>query len=212
MQDDKKEWLSALVDSQADLKDLDQVINSEDNKDTWLRYHLIGDVIRDDVAASIDISLVDKIESAIAEEATIVSLAAHRSWRQKLSESAFVRKGSQFIGQSAQFAVAASVALVTVFSVQQYQQSANEYSPLPVLQTTGPIAGTIAPVSLSSDALSANNTSNTVVDKRQVQLDLLRQQQRIKAMLLDHQQQLRLNSSALVDERTDERVDEQSPK
>ncbi|MFT5164354.1 MAG: sigma-E factor negative regulatory protein RseA [Alteromonadaceae bacterium] len=193
MQDDKKEWLSALVDSQADLKDLDQVIASDDNKDTWQRYHLMGDVMRGDVAPTIDLDLVNKIEAAIADEATIVSLAAHRSFRQKITQSELFRKSSVFIGKSAQFAVAASVALVTVLSVQQYQLSGDENSPLPVLQTTGPVAGTIAPVSLSSDALSGGASTSAAVDKRQVQLDMLRQQQRIKAMLFDHQQQLRLN-------------------
>lgn len=204
MQDDKKEWLSALVDSQADLKDLDQVVHCDDNKDTWLRYHLIGDVMRDDNATPVDINLVDSIEAAIAKEATIVSLAAHRSWREKLKDSVIVQKGSKFVGKSAQFAVAASVALVTVLSVQQYQDSAEEYAVLPVLQTVGPVAGTIAPVSLSSDNFSSDHfssgkgpssgNSNAVVDQRQIQLDILRQQQRIKAILFDHQQQLRKNT------------------
>jgi sigma-E factor negative regulatory protein RseA len=186
MQDDKKEWLSALVDSQADLKDLDQVIHIDDNKDTWSRYHMIGDVMRGDVAKTVDLQLTASIEAAIADEDTIVMMDEKRTWRQKVLDSAFIRKSSQFIGQSAQFAVAASVALVTVFSVQQYQQSENEHSVLPVLQTTGPVAGTLAPVSLSFN-------NNAVVDKRQVQLDMVRQQQRIKAMLVDHQQQLKLS-------------------
>jgi sigma-E factor negative regulatory protein RseA len=94
-----------------------------------------------------------------------------------------------YLGKSAQFAIAASVALVTVMGVQQYQQSADEYSPLPVLQTTGPVSGTISPVSL--------NTNNSVQDQREVQRDILRQQQRIKALLVDHQQQLKQNANAV---------------
>jgi sigma-E factor negative regulatory protein RseA len=188
MQDDKKEWLSALVDSHADLKDLDQVINDEDNKDTWSRYHLIGDVMRDEVDVPFDANLVNNIEAAIEQEATIVTLAAHRSFRQRLSESPLVQKTSKFVGKTAQFAIAASVALVTVMGVQQYQMSANDNSPLPVLQTTGPVNGIISPVSLS-----ANN--ETVVDQQAVQRDLLRQQQRIKALLFDHQQQLKFNAN-----------------
>jgi sigma-E factor negative regulatory protein RseA len=188
MQDDKKEWLSALVDSHADLKDLDQVVTNDDNKETWSRYHLIGDVMRDEAGTSIDVNLINSIEAAIAEEPVIVTLAAHRSLKERIIQSPLVQKSSRFIGQTAQFAIAASVALVSVMGVQQYQQSADEYSPLAVLQTTGPVNGIISPVSLSAE--NAN-----VVDQREVQRDVLRQQQRIKALLFDHQQQLKLNDN-----------------
>lgn len=184
MQDDKKEWLSALVDSQADVNDLNQVIASEENKDTWSRYHLIGDVMRDE-ASQIDLDLVGKIEAAIDEEPTVVSLAAHRSFKQRVMQSAIVQQSSRWIGKGAQFAVAASVALVTVISVQEYRQ-ADEQSPLPVLQTVGPVAGTIEPVSLSSEETGMQ-------DPRQAHIDRIRQQQRIKALLIDHEQQLRIN-------------------
>ncbi|NQZ09177.1 MAG: anti-sigma factor [Algicola sp.] len=187
MQDDKKEWLSALVDSHADLKDLDQVINSDDNKDTWSRYHLMGDVMRGD-GDSIDVNLVNSIEAAIAQEPTIITLAAHRSLRQRFVESPLVQKSSHYIGRSAQFAIAASVALVSVMGVQQYQESADDYSPLAVLQTTGPVNGNISPVSLTVN-------TNLAVDQREVQRDVLRQQQRINALLFDHQQQLKLNAN-----------------
>lgn len=192
MQDDKKEWLSALVDNHADLKDLDQVINSDDNKQTWSRYHLIGDVMRDEVETSFDANLVDKIEAAIALEPTIVTLAAHRTLRQKISESKLVRNRSKYFGQCAQFAIAASVALVTVMGVNQYQLSANDDSPLPVFQTSGPVNGTLSPVSFS-----ANNEA--IVDQQEVRRDVLRQQQRIKALLFDHQQQLKLNANYVKD-------------
>lgn len=188
MQDDKKEWLSALVDSHADLKDLDQVINSDDNKDTWSRYHLMGDIMRGDAGDSIDVNLVNSIEAAIAQEPTIITLAAHRSLRQRFVESPLVQKSSHYIGRSAQFAIAASVALVSVMGVEQYQESANDYSPLAVLQTTGPVNGNISPVSLSVNA-------NQAFDQREVQRDVLRQQQRINALLFDHQQQLKLNGN-----------------
>ena len=188
MQDDKKEWLSALVDSHADLKDLDQVINSDDNKDTWSRYHLMGDIMRGDTGDSIDVNLVNSIEAAIAQEPTIITLAAHRSLRQRFVESPLVQKSSHYIGRSAQFAIAASVALVSVMGVQQYQESADDYSPLAVLQTTGPVNGNLSPVNLSVNASSA-------VDQRELQRDVLRQQQRINALLFDHQQQLKLNAN-----------------
>lgn len=189
MQDDKKEWLSALVDSHADLKDLDQVVNQEENLDTWSRYHLIGDVMRDETSGSLDLDLIDNIEAAIAEEPTIVTLDAHRSLRQKIIESPIVQRSSHYVRKSAQFAIAASVALVTVMGVQQYQESADEYTPLPVLQTTGPVSGSIAPVSLE-----ANTSAQT---QREMQQEVLLQQQRIKALLVDHQQQLKQNANSV---------------
>jgi len=188
MQDDKKEWLSALVDSHADLKDLDQVVNQEENLDTWSRYHLIGDVMREEASTELDLNLVDNIEAAIAQEPTIVDFGARRSLRQRIVQSPIVQKSSHYIGKSAQFAIAASVALVTVMGVQQYQQSADEYSPLPVLQTTGPVSGSIAPVSLE-----ANTSAQT---QREMQRDVLLQQQRIKALLVDHKQQLKQNANS----------------
>jgi sigma-E factor negative regulatory protein RseA len=191
MQDDKKEWLSALVDNHADLKDLDQVINNEQNRQTWSRYHLIGDVMRGDTAEKLDLDLVNNIEAALDKEPVLVSLAAHRSWRERIMQSKVVQNSSKYVGQVTQFAIAATVAFVTVFSVQQYQQSEDEYSPLPVFQATGTVSGTISPVSLS------NNPE--VVDKREVQRDMLLQQQRINALLFDHQQQLKLNGSALTE-------------
>lgn len=189
MQDDKKEWLSALVDSHADLKDLDQVVNHQDNQDTWSRYHLIGDVMRDEVNGVVDMNLVDSIEAAMVNEPTIVTLAAHRSLRQRIIQSPLAKKATHYAGKSAQFAIAASVALVTVMGVQQYQMSADEYSPLPVLQTSGPVSGSISPVSLV--------TNNPVLDQRELQRDVLRQQQRIEALLVDHQQQLKNHANAV---------------
>ena len=199
MQDDNKEWLSALVDGHADLKDLDQVIDSKDNRDTWLRYHLIGDIMRDETDTPVDIQLVNSIEAALAEEATIVTLAARRPLIQRIRESAVVQKSSRFVGKSAQFAIAASVALVSVMGVQHYQQSVDEYSPLPVLQTNGPISGSLAPVSLSSGTLSEgyNSNQNTAEEERAIRLELLRQQQRINALLFDHQQQLKVNGGSV---------------
>ena len=99
-----------------------------------------------------------------------------------------MQKSSHYIGRSAQFAIAASVALVSVMGVQQYQESADDYSPLAVLQTTGPVNGNISPVSLTVN-------TNLAVDQREVQRDVLRQQQRINALLFDHQQQLKLNAN-----------------
>lgn len=193
MQDDKKEWLSAMVDNHADLKDLDQIVNNDENLDTWSRYHLMGDVMREETTPELDLNLIDNIESALADEPTIVTLAAHRSLKERIIQSPIVQKSSRYLGKGAQFAVAASVALVTVMGVQQYQESADEYSPLPVLQTTGPVSGTISPVSLDANL----NTANSAQDQQQLQRDILLQQQRIKALLVDHQEQLKQHANTV---------------
>lgn len=192
MQDDKKEWLSALVDDHADLKDLEQVIGDEQNQQTWSRYHLIGDVMRGDVAEQIDLDLVGNIEAALADEPVLVSLDAHRSWRERIKQSAVMQNSVKYLGKTANFAIAASVALVTVISVQNLQQSDDEYTPLPVFEATGPVSGTMSPVNLST-------SPEVVVDKREMQRDLLLQQQRINALLFDHQRQLKLNGSDVED-------------
>lgn len=190
MQDDNKEWLSALVDEHADLRDLAQVIHNDENRDTWYRYNLIRDVMREETADTIDLDLLHNIESAVAEEPEIVSLAAHRTLKQRLIDHHLVKKIPVYLTKTSQLAVAAAVAFFTVTGVQQYQNSFDSHSPLPVLQTVGPVNGTISPVNNM-----VSPVDNNLLYRQQLQQDILLQQQRIKALLADHQKQLKQHAN-----------------
>ncbi len=111
MNEQKREQLSALVDNEL-TKEASSVIESllEDNeaKQTWSRYHLIGDSLRGHIPEHVgDIS--SNVSQAIASEPTILAPA-------KISAS---RKSSYLMKPVMGFAIAASVAAVAIFNVQQ---------------------------------------------------------------------------------------------
>ncbi len=74
MTESKFETVSSLVDNyQLDDKELIDVSNDEQMSYTWSRYHLIGDVLRDDAPSTIDLDISLNIASAIAAEPTVLA-------------------------------------------------------------------------------------------------------------------------------------------
>ena len=109
------ESLSALMDGEASDLDTRRVLKalaSEDShnamqmRDKWRRYHSVSAVMKGDVASTIDYS--EAIAHAIGNEVVF-----------KTSPLA------KILNSSGRFAIAASVALVAVLGVQQFNQSAN---------------------------------------------------------------------------------------
>jgi len=114
MNDTKREQLSALVDDEL-TQEATSVIESllEDNeaKETWARYHLIGDSLRGRLPGHIgDIS--SGVSQALASEPTILAPA----------KKSVNRKSSDLMKPVMGFAIAASVAAVAIFNVQQARQ------------------------------------------------------------------------------------------
>jgi len=109
MNEQKREQLSALVDDEL-IHETSSVINTllEDNeaKETWARYHLIGDSMRGHLPERIE-DIADNVSQAIASQPTILA-------PQKKSPGMM----RPVIG----FAIAASVAAVAIFNVQQANQ------------------------------------------------------------------------------------------
>lgn len=98
-----KEQLSALVDGEHDNEHvLDELIHDENMKQTWSRYHLIGDCLRDNLPEHISSHISDNVSHALQNEPTVL---------------APVKKQFNF-KPLAGFAIAASVAMVAVFTVQ----------------------------------------------------------------------------------------------
>lgn len=93
--------------------------------------------------------------------------------------------------QFGQYAIAASVALVAVIGVQNYNQGGVEDAPMPVLNTR-PLIGSASPVSLQTGPVQQNQsyTNERVMEQRH----------RINTYIQDHMLQQRLNNSANIDD------------
>lgn len=80
MSEIKSESISSLVDDYSPSSDgsvsahlLDNILKDEELSSTWQNYHLIGDVLRNEVPATLQLDLSQTIADAIALEATILS-------------------------------------------------------------------------------------------------------------------------------------------
>lgn len=75
------EKISALMDSEADGQEAHQAMlrlkDTAEARETWVTYHLIGDVMRGDVLSAFDVS--QRVATAIAQEPTV--MAPQRSSR-----------------------------------------------------------------------------------------------------------------------------------
>lgn len=194
MSSEKQDWLSAASDNQGiSAQQLDSLLQDPDLQQQWLRYQMIGSVIRKELPEQIDIDFSNRFELLLEQEEAhqlqpevqvqlqpVMVTSTSRWHRFKTSAN------KPWMKTVMQGAIAASVALVAVVGVQQNQQTPDDalMSPLPVLQTR-PIGGVATPVSLSQ----------TTVDTRfaaQEQQLKLEQQRRLQELMQARQQQIRL--------------------
>jgi len=103
MNESNKEQLSAFIDGELESDHvLDKLINEQEMKDTWSRYHLIGDALRDNLPENISNQVSIQVANALRDEPTILAPVKKRF----------------NIKPVAGFAIAASVAMMAVFSIQ----------------------------------------------------------------------------------------------
>lgn len=158
------EKLSSLIDNELDDKSaLDALLNDSEQQQQFSRYQLIGDTIRDE-GEHLAIDVTDSVMAAIAnEEQTIAPV--------QVGEDNNVISFAKRFGQ---YAIAASVAgVVVISSVMLSNDTAVDNSP--VVLNTVPFGGA-APVSLEADNV-------------QTEQELEEQQERLEALLKDHQLQ-----------------------
>ncbi|WP_286269792.1 sigma-E factor negative regulatory protein [Thalassotalea hakodatensis] len=180
MSESKFETVSSLVDNfHHEDAVLDDVLKDNDMSETWQRYHLIGDVLRDDVAQSIDIDLSDAISNAIAEEPTVLAPLKKPSL-----PSVVKAKVVSMVKPFGQVAIAASAAGLMVFGVQTNVADKDTATPYQVVQTGLAVGGVAQPVSL-------NFQQNTRADQQQA---IVEQQRRFHALLQDHKQQMKFSA------------------
>jgi sigma-E factor negative regulatory protein RseA len=109
MNEQKREQISALIDDE--LTDetssvIDGLLEDNEAKKTWERYHLIGDSLRGHLPERYE-NTADRVSSAIAAEPTILAPR---------------KKSLVLMKPVVGFAIAASVAAVAIFNVQQAKQ------------------------------------------------------------------------------------------
>lgn len=199
MLSEKQEWLSQAADNQQlTAEQLDSLLQQPEQQKTLERYQLIGAVLREEADSvlpadfSVQLATMLEQESDYKLQHSGLLTRIKQSWRQAAN--------AQWLKPAAQGAIAAGVALVAVFGVQQYQQPLEQdlSLPSPILQTR-PVAGFATPVSLSQTSVESRFAE-------QEQQAMLEQQRRLQALLQAHRQQVRL-----VDQTTETEQEKREP-
>lgn len=149
---------------------------------TWDRYHLIGDVLRNDTPDILQLDLSNEIAKAIADEPTVLAPKTNNVFVLKLKA-----KVVEFAKPFGQLAIAASAAGLMVLGVQSNVAQNNETILPSQIVKTIPMAGIAEPVSL-------NFQQPDLATQKQA---FIEQQRRFHALLSDHKQQIKLGSLAV---------------
>jgi sigma-E factor negative regulatory protein RseA len=190
MSENKFETVSSCVDNfQHDDNAFDDIINDEHLSTTWDRYHLIGDVLRNDTPDVLQLDLSAEIAQAIAAEPTILAPKNNNVFALKLKA-----KVVAFAKPFGQLAIAASAAGLMVLGVQSNVAQNNETILPSQIVKTIPMAGTAEPVSLNFQEPDRASQKQAFID----------QQRRFHALFSDHQQQVKLSSLAVNAINTDD--------
>ena len=178
----KFETVSSCVDNDIPQdSSFDELIKDKELSDTWGRYQLMGDIMRNEVPQSIDLDLSSNIAAAIDAEPTILAPKANIS----TTKNSFKARVVSFVKPFGQLAIAASAAGLMVLGVQHNNMVQNDdAAPIPNIQTN-PLVGFAEPVSF-------NYQQPNQVSKQQAYME---QQRRLQALLADHQQQIKLSSA-----------------
>ncbi|MBS3799063.1 RseA family anti-sigma factor [Pseudoalteromonas sp. BDTF-M6] len=171
-----KAFISALVDNEASVDTLDV---ADVDTDTLARYSLIGNVMRSETAPSIQLDIAAQVAQQLEQEPVHAQFDQQSISRDEVPQQDNVIRGTWWRGIT-QTAIAASVAVVAVLGVQQYGATGNGADELPPLQSN-PFIGAASPVSYSSEP---------ALESAERGLREL-QQQRIGALVLEHQRQTR---------------------
>ena len=216
MSESKFETISALVDNYQAVASTnrDESLNEfvtehtidEMHKDkalssAWHRYHLIGDVIRDEIPQAMPLDLSENIAKAIAQEPAILSpglntKTINTSESKGIVLSFTARTKKKIIAAAkplGQVAIAASAAGLMILGVQQNAVNGDPTAVVPsqIVQTM-PVTGFANPVSFNFE--STTQKTNRELQKQEEMKQKIAQQRRFQALLLDHHQQLKFAS------------------
>lgn len=182
-----KQNVSAFVDNDKSVADVvDKLKQDKDLEETFGRYNLIGDVMRNEVPDHLHLDLADSIADAIEKEPVVLApnseFAAAMSEQEnenKVTESTSTKgKVISFFRPVMQYGIAASFAAALVVGFQAEQVEAPDAGFEPVIHTM-PLASGLDPVSAEK--------SRTVIDPMVIQ----EQRRRVNSYIQDHSQQLK---------------------
>lgn len=175
---DMNEQLSAIVDNELiDEQLINELLINKDKQDQFSRYHLIGDVIRGDVADQfLDIDISQQVMAKIKQQDTNDFVVVDEPPKKIAQQTENNNNVISFVKRFGQYAIAASVAGVVVLtSLMTSEPTIDNNSGLEVLKTV-PFGGA-NPVSLQAN-------------KKQSQQEAKEHNERLEALLNDHQLQL----------------------
>ncbi|MGL1959256.1 MAG: RseA family anti-sigma factor [Colwellia sp.] len=212
MSESKFEAISSLVDNYTSSTDvtiaehiIDNMLLDEDLSKTWQNYHLIGDVMRDEMPQSLQLDLSKQIAEVIDAEPTVLAPSSDKKVALPVSTQGstsqdntsqvntskdnvitFKSRVAAFIKPIGQVAIAASAAGLMILGVQQNTANNDTVLPSQVVQTK-PLAGYANPVSYNVQSSVENQRTNQemLMEKR------IEKQRRFQALLNDHQQQIK---------------------
>ncbi|WP_017445830.1 sigma-E factor negative regulatory protein [Gayadomonas joobiniege] len=187
-----KENISAFVDNQCDDNHVIDKLK-QDNKmaGCFGRYNLIGDAMRNDLPAQIDLDLSAKIAEAIDKEPVVLAPNAKHNATFNDSAAPARRKNNKVISifrPAMQYGLAASFAAALVVGLQVDSSDSPVEVPKPLIQTL-PVGGNLDPVSMQQVETYPQVSS----------YDAERQRQRINSYIMDHAQQLKVREVATRD-------------
>jgi sigma-E factor negative regulatory protein RseA len=177
------ESLSALLDGEQHLADAKI---AEQDVSTFGRYALIGDAMRAQKNNhDIHINISERVALALESEPVYADFTQSKK-QSKVDDKPEQNNVVAFNWRKpvAQLAIAASVAMFAIVGVSTLPQSDPQQNEIPLLQPT-PLTGMASPVSYSS----APALENAEQGLRELQ------QQRIGALVLEHQRQARVANS-----------------
>lgn len=163
--------LSSFIDNESgDEEIINKVLEDVELQQQFSRYQLIGDVLRDESnGLDLRMDITDNVMAAILNEKqddNVITLSKPEK-----------KNVIPFMKRFGQYAIAASVAgVVVVSSLMINQEKSTDPSVAPVLNTV-PFGGTAAPVSLQATPAQTQN-------------DIKERNERLDALLKDHQLQL----------------------
>ena len=195
------EQLSALLDGEQQLTD--QAITNDDVS-TFGRYAMIGDVMRAEANNNaFNFDIADAVAESLEQEPVYADFA-NKTTAPKSEEIVAATGTDNVVAFNwrrpfAQVAIAASVAMFAIVGVQTLPQNSEvPQNDIPTLQTV-PVTGMASPVSYSSEQPALENAEQGLREL---------QQQRIGALVLEHQRQARVAYS-LEKSQTAENADEE---
>lgn len=157
---DLNESLSCFMDGE--LKDhtalLDKLKNSSETKASWFRYHVIRDTLRDSRSVNLSADFSSRVMQALESEPTIINPRFFRY------QAAFRKR---MLKPVAGLAIAASVAAITVFTMQTFYMpdsrtglnvasSASPVQPIPTSSPDDPhLAATVSAEKQHDDDLNS---------------------------------------------------------